>query len=63
MSSGTVFFFHTDYIQQIASGLGGTLTHCPIVILFVGVQGAIEAVVCTHILKEVLFPGALGSRD
>ena len=46
MSSLVLFFFHTDYIQQIASGFG-TSNPLLFVILFVGVQGAIEAVVCT----------------
>ena len=41
-----LFFFHTEYIQNIASGLG-TSNPLFFVVLFVGIQGAIEAVVCT----------------
>ena len=46
MSSLVLFFFHTEYIQNIASGLG-TSNPLFFVVLFVGIQGAIEAVVCT----------------
>ncbi len=46
MSSLVLFFFHTEYIQNITSGLG-TSNPLFFVVLFVGIQGAIEAVVCT----------------
>ena len=46
MGSLVMFFFNTDYIQNIASGLG-TSNPLFFVILFVGVQGAVEAVACT----------------
>lgn len=46
MSSLVVFFYNTDYIQNLASGLGAGNPFI-FVVLFVGVQGAIEAVVCT----------------
>ena len=46
MSSLVVFFYNTDYIQNIASGLGSGNPFI-FVTLFVGLQGAIEAVVCT----------------
>ena len=46
MSSLVVFFYNTDYIQNIASGLGAGNPFI-FVTLFVGLQGAIEAVVCT----------------
>ena len=46
MSSLVVFFYNTDYIQNIASGLGAGNPFI-FVTLFVGLQGAIEAVACT----------------
>ena len=46
MSSLVFFFYHTDYIQNLASGLGAANPFI-FVVLFVGIQGAIEAVVCT----------------
>ena len=52
MGSLVMFFFNTDYIQNIASGLG-TSNPLFFVILFVGVQGAIEAIVCTIIGSAV----------
>ena len=52
MSSLVMFFFNTDYIQNIASGLG-TSNPLFFVILFVGVQGAIEAIACTIIGSAV----------
>ena len=52
MSSLVLFFYHTEYIQNIASGLG-TSNPLFFVILFVGVQGAIEAIVCTIIGSAV----------
>ena len=47
-----MFFFNTDHIQNIASGLG-TSNPLFFVILFVGVQGAIEAIACTIIGSAV----------
>ena len=46
MSVLVLFFYHTDFIQQIAvsAGASGVLTF---VVAFVGIQGLIEAVVCT----------------
>ncbi len=46
MGSLVLFFYNTDYIQGIASGLGAA-NPLIFVILFVGIQGAIEAVACT----------------
>jgi len=44
MGSLVLFFYHTDYIQDMASGLGATNPMAFIVAL-VGIQGVIEAVV------------------
>ena len=46
MSSLVLFFYNTEYIQGIVTKLGAT-NPLIFVILFVGVQGAIEAVACT----------------
>ena len=46
MGSLVLFFYNTDYIQGIASGLGAA-NPLLFVVLFVGLQGAIEAVACT----------------
>ncbi len=46
MGSLVLFFYNTEYIQNLASGLGAA-NPLIFVILFVGVQGAIEAVACT----------------
>ena len=45
MSSLVVFFYNTDYIQGFVSTFGGTNPFA-FVVAFVGVQGAIEAIVC-----------------
>ena len=45
MSSLVVFFYNTDYIQGFVSTFGVTNPFA-FVIAFVGVQGAIEAIVC-----------------
>lgn len=45
MSSLVLFFYNTEYIQGLASGLGTTNPFL-FVVAFVGVQGAIEAAVC-----------------
>lgn len=46
MGSLVLFFYNTDYIQGIASGLGAA-NPLLFVVLFVGLQGAIEAAACT----------------
>ena len=46
MSSLVLFFYNTEYIQGLVTKLGAT-NPLIFVILFVGVQGAIEAVACT----------------
>ena len=46
MSSRVLFFYNTEYIQGLVTKLGAT-NPLIFVILFVGVQGAIEAVACT----------------
>lgn len=46
MGSLVLFFYNTDYIQGIASGLGAA-NPLIFVVLFVGLQGAIEAIACT----------------
>lgn len=46
MSSLVLFFYNTDYIQGFVDALGVTNPFA-FVVAFVGVQGAIEAVVCT----------------
>lgn len=45
MTSLVVFFYPTDYIQTFATALGAT-NPVVFIFLFVGLQGAIEAVVC-----------------
>ena len=45
MGSLVLFFYQTDYIQSMITALGAT-SIISFVLLFVGVQGAIEAVVC-----------------
>ena len=45
MSSLVVFFYNTDYIQGFVSTFGVTNPFA-FVVAFVGVQGAIEAIVC-----------------
>lgn len=45
MSGLVLFFYNTEYIQGIVSALGATNAWA-FVVLFVGVQGLIEAVVC-----------------
>lgn len=46
MSSLIFFFYHTDYVQGIAASLGAS-NPLIFVILFVGIQGAVEAAACT----------------
>lgn len=46
MGSLVLFFYNTDYIQGLASGLGAA-NPLIFVVLFVGLQGAIEAIACT----------------
>lgn len=46
MGSLVLFFYNTEYIQSLASGLHAT-NPLIFVVLFVGIQGAIEAVACT----------------
>lgn len=48
MGSLVLFFYNTEYIQGIASSLGAA-NPLVFVTLFVGIQGLIEAVVCTLI--------------
>ena len=45
MSSLVIFFYHTDYIQGLASSLGAG-NAVTFVAAFVGLQGVIEAVIC-----------------
>lgn len=52
MSSLVLFFYQTDYIQNLASKLGAANPFL-FVVLFVGVQGAVEAVVCTFLASAV----------
>ena len=52
MSSLVLFFYHTDYIQSLASKLGAANPFI-FVVLFVGLQGLIEAVVCTFLASAV----------
>lgn len=46
MGSLVLFFYNTEYIQSLASGLHAA-NPLIFVVLFVGIQGAIEAVACT----------------
>ena len=46
MSSLILFFYNTDYVQGLAASLGAS-NPLIFVILFVGIQGAIEAAACT----------------
>jgi len=48
MGSLVFFFYNTEYIQQIASSLGAA-NPLVFVVLFVGLQGLVEAIVCTLI--------------
>ena len=52
MSSLVLFFYRTDYIQGLASKLGAANPFI-FVVLFVGLQGLIEAVVCTFLASAV----------
>ena len=52
MSSLVLFFYRTDYIQSLASKLGAANPFI-FVVLFVGLQGLIEAVVCTFLASAV----------
>jgi uncharacterized membrane protein len=52
MGSLVLFFYHTDYIQGIVATLGVTNPFA-FVVVFVGLQGAIEAVVCFVIAGAV----------
>lgn len=52
MSSLVVIFYHTDYIQGFVETLGVS-NPFTFVVAFVGVQGAIEAVVCFLIASVV----------
>lgn len=45
MSSLILFFYHTEYIQNMAAALGAANPFL-FVVAFVGLQGAVEAVVC-----------------
>ena len=46
MTALCLCFYHTDYIQSIASGMGSGNVLL-FVVLFVGVQGLVEAALCT----------------
>lgn len=52
MGSLMFFFYQTDYVQNLASSLGAA-NPVMFVILFVGIQGVIEAAVCTLIGSAV----------
>lgn len=52
MSSLVLFFYNTDYIQGIVASLG-VKNPLAFVIAFVGIQGAIEAVICFLIASAV----------
>lgn len=52
MGSLVLFFYHTDYIQNLAAGLGA-VNPISFIVLLVGVQGMIEAVVCTGLAGTV----------
>lgn len=57
MSSLVVFFYQTDYMQQIVAGMGATNPFM-FVLLFVGIQGLIEAGVgffINFVLSRVLY--------
>ena len=43
MSTLVFFFYHTDYIQSLAAGCSSVLSF---VVMFVGVQGLLEAIIC-----------------
>jgi uncharacterized membrane protein len=52
MTSLVLFFYNTDYIQGFVETLG-VKNPLTFVVAFVGVQGAIEAVVCTVVAAAV----------
>lgn len=52
MSSLVLFFYNTDYIQGFAETLGVT-NPLTFVVAFVGLQGVIEAVVCTIVAAAI----------
>lgn len=52
MGSLVFFFYRTDYVQNLASSLGAA-NPIMFIVLFVGIQGLIEAVVCTLIGSAV----------
>lgn len=52
MGSLILFFYHTDYVQGMAASLGAG-NPLMFVILFVGIQGVIEAIVCTIVGSAV----------
>lgn len=52
MSCIVLFFYHSDYIQGLASNLGAT-NPISFVVLLVGIQGIIEAVACLLIAGTV----------
>lgn len=52
MGSLILFFYRTDYVQNLASSLGAA-NPIMFIILFVGFQGLIEAIICTLIGSAV----------
>lgn len=52
MSSLVLFFYHSDYIQGMAAGMG-VGNPFTFVLAFVGIQGLIEAVLCFLIASVV----------
>lgn len=69
MSSLVIFFYNTEYIQGLAQAFGVTNPFM-FVIAFVGVQGAIEAVICfvvgsilTRTLYKVLKAGGVKNES
>ncbi len=61
MSALVLIFYHTEYIQGLAQKLGAS-NPLMFVIVFVGVQGIIEAAVCTVIASVVSRTLALALR-
>ncbi len=50
-----LFFYRIDYVQQLAAGIGST-NPFTFVLLLVGLQGLIEAVVCCAVAAAVTVP-------
>lgn len=61
MGSLVAFFYHTEYIQGFAQTLG-VKNPLTFVVAFVGLQGMIEAVVCTLIASAVSYALSVALR-